>query len=89
MCAARNPHKFELLCVKDLVQDGVMVLVVCILVEVQLNDVPQQQRFPGDRMPLELLDIWHNVGDVIHCAVGCASLHVEHGSHESSGLLYW
>ena len=52
-----------------------MIFIVGILVEMQLNDVPQLQRLPSNRMLLELLDVGHNVCDVIHCAVSCASLH--------------
>lgn len=60
-----------------LMQDGVMVLVVGILVEVQLDDVFELQGLPRHRMLLELLDIWYNVCDVVYSAVSCASLHTE------------
>lgn len=70
----------ERMCITDLVQDGVMVFIVGILMEVQLNDVSQLQRLPRDRMLFELLDVWHNVCDVIHCAISSASLHIIHST---------
>ena len=59
-----------------------MVLVIGILVEMQLNDVSQLQRLPRDRMLLELLDVGHNVCNVIHCAISGASLHFIHGTYK-------
>ena len=65
----------------DLVQDRVVIFIVGILVEMQLDDVSQLQRLSRDRMLLELLDVGHNVCDVIHCAVSCARLHTWHTWH--------
>lgn len=58
-----------------LVQDGVMVLVVGVFVEVQLDDVFELQGLPRDGVLPELLDIWYNVCDVVHSAISCTSLH--------------
>jgi hypothetical protein len=51
-----------------------MILIVSIFVEMQLNDVLQLQRLPRNGMLLELLNIWYNVCDVVHCAISCACL---------------
>ena len=46
-----------------------MVLSISILVEMQLNDVLQLQGLAGHWVLSELLDVWYNVGDIIHSAV--------------------
>lgn len=74
---------------RHLMQDGVMILIVSVLVEVQLDDVPQLQRLPTDRMLLELLDVWDNVCDVVHSAVGCASLQSEPDSSKNSLVIQY
>ncbi len=51
-----------------------MILIVSVFVEMQLNDVLQLQRLPRNRMLLELLNVWYNVCDVVHCAISSACL---------------
>ena len=65
-------------------QDGVVVLIVSIFMKMQLDDVPELQRLPTDRMLLELLNIWDDVCDVVHSAISCASLQNRTDSNEDS-----
>ena len=46
-----------------------MVLAIGILVEMQLNDVLQLQGLTRHWVFSELLDVWYNVGNIIHSAV--------------------
>ena len=80
-------HGFELMCVTDLVQDGVVIFIVGVLVKVQLNDVSQLKGLARDRMLFELLDVGHNVCDVVHCAISSASLHTIHSTHKVCWLM--
>lgn len=60
---------------EDLVQYRTHVLPIAVLVEMQLDDVLEGQRLAADRMPLELHDIWHDVGDVVGGPIRSACLH--------------
>lgn len=47
-------------------------VLTCIFVEVQSYEVSQLQGGAGDRVLAMLLDVWHDVDDVIHGAILCA-----------------
>ena len=51
-----------------------MVLAISVLVKMKLNDIFQLQRLTRDWMLSELLDVWYDVGDIIHSSICCTCL---------------
>lgn len=59
---------------KDLVEHRVMELALGILMEGELYNVPQVQLCTRHGVLVELLDVGHDVAEVIDCTVDCTGL---------------
>ena len=69
---------------EDLVDDRVVKFSFCIFMKGKLYYVPQMQLCACHRMSFELLNIWHDVAEVINGPVRCASLGRTRGSSQQT-----